>query len=99
MNNMTGTSARNSFSIFKSKKAFILAKKYNLSLTDKNSYIHFNNLIEFSDVKFIVDNLWLDHFMYGTPQPIDVSIQEYDQIFYYLRSKWNFPLLNSYSIS
>ena len=99
MNNMTATSSKNNFSIFKSKKAFILAKKYNLSLTDKNSYIHSNNLIKFSDVKFMVDNLWLDHFMYGSPKPIDVSINEYYQIFYDLRSKWDFKILSSYSIS
>ena len=44
-----------------------LAIKYNLEINDKNSYIHDHKLIFYSDVKFIVDNLWLDHFMYNSP--------------------------------
>ena len=79
---MTGTSARNSFGIFKSKRAKLLAVKYGLDLYDKNAYIHSTNTILYSDVKFIIDNLWLNHFMYGTQKPIDPSPEEYNNIYY-----------------
>ena len=82
---MTGTSARNTYGIFKSKRAKLLAIKYGLNLYDKNAYIHSGNIIFYSDVKFIVDNRWMDHFMYGTNKPINVSIDEYYDIYYSLQ--------------
>ena len=78
---MTGTSARNSCGIFKSKSAKLLAIKYGLDLYNKNAYIHSGNIISYSDVKFIVDNRWLDHFMHDADKPIDVSLDEYNNIF------------------
>tara|TARA_Y100000590_G_C15680014_1_gene999462 strand:+ start:763 stop:1047 length:285 start_codon:yes stop_codon:yes gene_type:complete len=92
---MTGTSARNSFGIFKSKHAKLLAIRYSLDLDDKNAYIHSGNLILFSDVKLIVDNRWIDHFMYGTDEPIHVSFDEYYNIFYSLQN--SFPGLFNFS--
>jgi hypothetical protein len=86
---MTGTSARNSYGIFKSKRAKCLAIKYGLHLYDKNAYIHSGNLILYSDVKFIVDNYWMDHFMYGTDKPIDVSYNQYCDIYYSLKDSFS----------
>ena len=86
---MTGTSARNSFGIFKSKRAKLLAIKYGFDIYNKNAYIHYSNLILYSDVKFIVDNLWIDHFMHGTNKPIDVSLEEYYYIYYSLHTSFS----------
>ena len=94
---MTGTSARNSRGIFKSKRAKFLAVKYGLDLYDKNAYIHSGNTILYSDVKFIVDNRWMDHFMYGTDKPIEVSFNEYNDIFYSLQD--SFPHMLNYSFA
>lgn len=85
---MTGTSARNTFGIFKTKSAKLLAIKYKLSLYDKNAYIHSGRFILYTDVKFIVENLWLDHFMYETDKPIDVSIEEYFDIYNSLENSY-----------
>jgi len=68
--------------IFQDKKAFMLAKKYALELNDRRAYISSNKNITYTDVKFIVGNLWLDHFMYGVSQPIEVDYFTY--IKYYL---------------
>ena len=92
---MTATSARNSYGIFKTKRARLLAIQYSLNLYDKNSYIHDGNLILYSDVKFIVDNLWMDHFYYGSHPPILVSFDEYNHIFNSL--KIIYPNLLSFS--
>lgn len=92
---MTATSARNHYGIFKSKRAKLLATRYLLDLYDKNSYIHSGNLILYSDVKFIIDNLWLDHFMYGTDKPIDVSLKEYSDIYFSLKN--SFPTICNFS--
>lgn len=78
---MTGTYARNTWGIFKSKRAKLLAIKYGFDIYNKNAYIHSTNLILYSDVKFIVDNLWIDHFKYGTDKPIDVTFEEYNYIY------------------
>lgn len=94
---MTGTSARNPSGIFKSKRAKLLAIKYGLELYDKNAYIHSGNIISYSDVKFIVDNCWMDHFMYGTDKPIDVSFDEYNDIYYSLQD--TFPGLLNLSLT
>ena len=85
---MTGTSARNVYGIFKTKQAKQLAERYSLDLYDKNAYIHSGNLILYNDVKFIVDNFWIDHFIYGTPKPIEISSTEYNDIY--------FSILDSY---
>ena len=89
---MTGTSALNPYGIFKTKRAKLLAIKYSLDLYDKNAYIHSTHLILLSDVQFIVDNLWIDHFMYNDPKPIDLSFSEYNDIYFYL--KYNYHNLN-----
>ena len=82
---MTATSARNPCGIFKSKRAKFLAIKYGLDLHNKNAYIHSFNLISYSDVKLIVNYLWLDHFLYNTPKPlIHISDDEYYNIHYSL---------------
>ena len=86
---MTGTSARNSLGIFKSKRAKLLAIKYGFDIYNKNAYIHSANLILYSDVKFIVDNLWIDHFMYGTNKPIDVTFEEYNYIYDSLQNSFS----------
>jgi hypothetical protein len=91
---MTATSSRNAYGIFKSKRAKLLAIKYGLDLYDKDAYIHSGNIILYSDVKFIVDNLWVDHFIYATDKPIEVSFDEYNDIYYSLKD--TFPeLFNS----
>ena len=68
--------------IFADKKAMALAKKYGLDLTDKRCYISDNKYISHNDVKFIVGNLWIDHFMYGVRPPIEVDVVTYNR--YYL---------------
>lgn len=79
---MTGTSARNPIGIFKSKRVKLFAARYSLDLNNKNAYgVNNGNLISYYDVKFIVDNLWLDHFMYDSDQPIEVSFEEYNNIY------------------
>ena len=88
---MTGTSARNPCGIFKSKRAKLLAIKYGLDLYDKNAYIHSGNTILYSDVKFIVDYRWMNHFIFGTDKPINVSFIEYNNIYYSLLH--TFPVL------
>ena len=68
--------------IFADKKAFVLAKKYNLELNDKRGYITESKYVTYSDVKFIVKNLWIDHFMYNVKQPCEVEPYIYTR--YYL---------------
>lgn len=95
---MTGTSGRNTYGIFKSKRAKLLAIKYSLDLYNKSAYgIIDNHIISYSDVKFIVDNCWLDHFMYDSDKPIDVSIDEYNEIYYNLNDKY--PELLNFSFA
>ena len=78
----------NKIGIFKTSSAKQLAIKYNLDLHNKNAYIHDDEYISYYDVKFIVDNLWLDHFMYGEDKPIDVSYEEYNNIYESLCNNW-----------
>lgn len=92
---MTGTSAKNSYGIFKTKRARDLAIKYNLHLTNSSAYIHYGKTVNFNDVKFIVDNLWLNHFMYDQRPPISTTDIEYNDMFYYLEKKY--PRLLNYS--
>ncbi len=94
---MTGSSARNHYGIFKNKKAKLLASKYGLNLNDPNSYIHFGKYITYYDVSFMIDNFWLDHFMYNTDKPLEVSYDEYDDIFYSLQIKY--PALLNFSFA
>ncbi len=84
---MTATSAKNYFGIFKSKRAKLLAIQYNLPIDNPYAYGS-NYLVNFKDVLFIVDNLWLDHFIYNTNIPIDVSNKYYYHIHYKLHIKY-----------
>jgi len=87
---MTGTSARNSYGIFKTKKAKILANKYSLDLYEKSIYIFDeNDLVKLSDVKHLIDNLWIDHFLSPIfiPKPISTTRNEYIQIIKYYKKK------------
>lgn len=92
---MTGTSARNHYGIFKTKKAYNLALRYNLELNNKNAYIHSGKYITFDDVEFIVDNLWLDYFTGLVPAPPinNISMEEENNIINDLQDK--FPYFNT----
>ncbi len=94
---MTATSAKNTFGIFKNSKAKKLALLYNLSTTDKNHYIHSGKFITFHDVQFIVDNLWLDYFIYNTNKPLNISFVVEYYLFENLKIK--FPELINFSIA
>jgi len=74
-------SARNHYGIFKTKKAKLLAIKYDMDLNDANYYIHDSNYITYHDVKNIVDNLWMDHFMYNSEKPLNITNDEYFTIY------------------
>lgn len=85
---MTGSSARNHPGIFKNNKAKLLATKYGLNLNNPDAYIHFGKYITYSDVSFLVENIWLDHFMYDTDKPLELSYDEYNDLFYSLQDKY-----------
>lgn len=76
----------NNYGIFKTKKAKKLAIRYNLDLFDKNAYACQTKYVSTDDVNFIVENLWLDHFMYNTNPPINTSLEEYYNIYNYLKN-------------
>lgn len=86
---MTGTSARNHYGIFKTKKALNLAIKYSLELNNMRAYIHTGKYITYTDVKFITDNLWLNHFLEDRPKPIETTIEEYEKIYNHIKLKYN----------
>lgn len=65
--------------IFKDKRAFNLALKYNLPLYDKRAYMTNHNYVSLSDVKNIVRNLWLDHFLYNSQAPILLDNYTYNR--------------------
>lgn len=90
---MTGSSARNHPGIFFNNKAKLLAIKYGLNLDNPNAYIHFGKYITYYDVLFMVENLWLDHFMYNDDKPLELSFNEYYDLFYSLQNKYS-SLLN-----
>jgi hypothetical protein len=94
---MTGSSARNHPGIFKNNKAKLLASKYELDLNNPNVYIHFGKYITYSDVSFMVENLWLNHFMYNDDKPLELSYDEYDDLFYSLQDKY--PALLNFSFA
>lgn len=97
---MTGTSARNNYGIFKTKKTYLFASRYGLELYNKNAYIRSGKFVSFDDVQFIVDNLWLDYYLNLTDVcPIDniTTDEEYD-IFISLKNKFPFFEQN-YSIA
>jgi hypothetical protein len=81
---------RNHCGIFYNKNAYLLALKYNLDLYNKNSYVSYNKYISFLDVKYIVDNLWMDHFFYNIDPPI--YLNDFDHLFMknYIFNKYNF---------
>lgn len=84
-------SVKNHYGIFKTKKARQLAIKYNLDLNNYFLYsVSHKKYVTYLDVLSIVDNLWLDHFIYNYNIPLEVSKKEYHDI-----SKL---LLNKYSI-
>jgi hypothetical protein len=90
---MTGTSARNPIGIFTSKRAKLLAIKYNLDLFNVNAYPRgTSKYVTYSDVYFIVENLWLDHFLDDvSAPPCECTWQEHEIIYNKLKIKW--PLL------
>lgn len=65
--------------IFKDKRAFNLALKYNLPLYDKNAYISNHKHISLNDVKFIVTELWRSHFLYNSQAPILLDNYTYNR--------------------
>lgn len=86
---MTGTSARNPIGIFTSKRAKNLATKYDLDLFNINAYPHGSSkYVRYSDVNFIVENLWLSHFLEDRPLPCECTWEEYDIIYTKLKNKW-----------
>jgi len=74
-------SAKNHPGIFDTKRAKLLAIKYNLELYNKNAYMNPRKYITYNDVLIIVDNLWLDHIEYFTPLTITVSLDEYNNLY------------------
>ena len=94
---MTGSSARNHPGIFKNNKAKLLATKYGLDLNNPDAYINHGKFITFYDVSFIIENLWLDHFMYDADKPLDVSYNEYNELFYSLQHKYPTLLTSSFA--
>jgi hypothetical protein len=87
----------NNYGIFKSKKAKNLAYRYNLNMFDKSAYACDTKYVSLDDVKFIVDNLWLDHFMYNSPKPIELSLDKYYKIYNYLKNCYKLPFCISFS--
>ena len=77
---MTGTSARNTYGIFKTKRAKLLAIKYNLDLNNPLAYAN-NDVVKYIDVVFVVNNLWLNHFIFKTPKPISLDISSYNDMY------------------
>ncbi len=77
---MTGTSARNTFGIFKTKRAKLLAIKYNLDLNNPLAYAT-NDVVKYIDVVFVVNNLWLNHFIFRTPKPISLDPYSYYEMY------------------
>ena len=84
---MTGTSARNTYGIFKTKRAKQLAIKYNLDLNTTEAY-KTDGIVKFIDVVFIVNNLWLDHFIFKIQPPIKLDIKSYNNMYEYIYFKY-----------
>ena len=86
---MTGTSARNPIGIFTSKRAKFLAIKYNLDLFNVNAYPRgTSKYVTYSDVNFIVENLWQSHFLDDVSAPLcECTWQEHEIIYYTLQIK------------
>ena len=81
--------------IFKSKRAKNLAINYGLEINNKNGYARLvgestSKTITYEDVKFIVDNLWLDHFIYGALEPIKLDESDRQVMYFYLRNKHSY---------
>jgi hypothetical protein len=88
---MTATRARNPIGIFTTKRAKFLAQKYNLDLLNKNCYaVLSNKFVTYSDVLFIVDNLWLNHFIHNAPEPITTTLEEYNHIYSKIKNQLPF---------
>ena len=91
----TMSSTSNHYGIYLTKHAKNMAVKYGFNLYDKNQFIHSKKYILLSDVQFMIEHLWLEHFLYDFDKPIDVSYDEYNYIFYNLQQK--FPTLIDFS--
>ena len=90
---MTGVSARNSYGLFNNNKARNLANLYKIDANDFREYLRRDKYITFKDVKFIVDNLWLSHFIHHhIPKPIDLPFDKYVHL--YSRLKLQHPHLD-----
>jgi len=67
-----------------------MAILYDLELNDVNAYIRNNDYVTFTDVKFIIDNLWLSHFIHDdVPMPITVNLDKYNYIYNNLKTKFS----------
>lgn len=75
---------RNHPGIFWNKKAKLLAIKYNLDMDNPNAYGVQNGYVKSNDVQFIVDNLWIEHFINLTPKPIELNGDDYIILHYKL---------------
>ena len=85
----------NHYGIFKSKRARNLAIDYGLEINNINAYARLvgestSKTIKYEDVKFIVDNLWLDHFIHDALEPIKLKESERLKIYFYLRNKHSY---------
>ena len=95
---MTGTSAKNPVGIFRTKRAKFLAIKYNLDLYNKNAYgphrLDNASTVSYSEVLWIVHNLWLNHFLHDANTPAYVGFDEYYEIYNKLRGEWPYLFNN-----
>tara|TARA_B100000035_G_scaffold313542_1_gene327505 strand:+ start:2434 stop:2700 length:267 start_codon:yes stop_codon:yes gene_type:complete len=82
--------SRNHFGIFYNKNVYLLALKYNLDLYNKNAYFSNNKYISLFDVKYIIDNLWIDHFLYLHKSPIFLNNFDYLIMKNYILNKYFF---------
>ena len=63
--------------IFWNKKAKYLAKKYNLCLNSIAAYGVMYGYVKLYDVEFIVNNLWIEHFVNSAPKPVEINADDY----------------------
>tara|TARA_B110001450_G_scaffold237930_1_gene244575 strand:- start:675 stop:1097 length:423 start_codon:yes stop_codon:yes gene_type:complete len=87
---MNASRSSNAVGIFNTKRAKFLAQRYNLDLNDKSCYgVSSDKFVKYDDIMFIVDNLWLTHFVEDAETPINnYTWVEYNNIYNKLRDKW-----------
>ena len=87
---MNASRSRNAIGIFNTKRDMFLAQRYNLDLNDKSCYgVSPDKLVKYGDIMFIVDNLWLTHFVEDAETPINnYTWVEYNNIYNKLRDMW-----------